>query len=94
MDFTVVPDEHNNEYTIPNTIPEHEGVYYCETYNEQGAVQSRQVNLTVIGTTVAQLAQYVTFNIYAVTSDRFKLNKNTQGAKKGEANQKQQLSSR
>ena len=62
-EFTVVPGEDENEYTIPNTIPEHEGVYYCEAHNEQGAVQSRQVNLTVLGTTVAQLAQYFTFNI-------------------------------
>ena len=70
-EYTVVPGEDQNEYTIPNTIPEHEGVYYCEAYNEQGAVQSRQVNLTVLGTTVAQLAQYVTFNIDAVTNDSF-----------------------
>ena len=70
-EFTVVPEEDENEYTIPNTIPEHEGVYYCEAYNEQGAVQSRQVNLTVLGTTVAQLAQYLTFTIDAVTNDSF-----------------------
>ena len=70
-EFTVVPGENENEYIIPNTIPEHEGVYYCEAYNEQGAVQSRQVNLTVLGTTVAQLAQYLTFNIDAITNDSF-----------------------
>ena len=67
--FTVIPDEDENEYTIPNTVPEHEGVYYCEAYNEQGAVQSRQVNLTVLRTSVAQLAQYFTLNITAITND-------------------------
>ena len=70
-EFTIVPGEDENEYIVPNTIPEHEGVYYCEAYNEQGAVQSRQVNLTVLGTTVAQLAQYLTFNIDAITNDSF-----------------------
>ena len=68
-EFTIVSGEYNNEYIIPNTVPEHEGVYYCEAYNEQGAVQSRQVNLTVLGTTVAQLAQYFTFNINALAND-------------------------
>ena len=68
-EFTVVPGEDENEYIIPNTIPEHEGVYYCEAYNEQGAVQSRQVNLTVLGTTVVQLAQYFTFNVSTITND-------------------------
>ena len=67
-EFTIVSGEYNNEYIIPNTVPEHEGVYYCEAYNEQGVVQSRQVNLTVLGTTVAQLAQYFTFNINAITN--------------------------
>ena len=70
-EFTVVPGEDENEYIIPNTVPEHEGVYYCEAYNEQGAVQSRQVNLTVLGTTVAQLAQYFTFNISTIANDSF-----------------------
>ena len=70
-EFTVVPGEDENEYTLPNTIPEHEGVYYCEAYNEQGAVQSRQVNLTVLGTTVAQLAQYFTFNINTTANNSF-----------------------
>ena len=69
--FTVVQGEDENEYTIPNTVPEHEGVYYCEAYNEQGAVQSRQVNLTVLGTTVAQLAQYFTFNINTTINGSF-----------------------
>jgi len=57
--------------TLPDTTPEHKGVYYCEAYNEQGAIQSRQVNLTVLGTCVAQLAQYLTFNINATTNDSF-----------------------
>ena len=70
-EFTVVPGEDENEYIIPNTVPEHEGVYYCEAYNEQGAVQSRQVNLTVLGTTVAQLAQYFTFNTNTITNGSF-----------------------
>ena len=70
-EFTIVPGEDENEYVIPNTIPEHEGVYYCEAYNEQGAVQSRQVNLTVLGTSVAQLAQYFTLNINTITNGSF-----------------------
>jgi len=68
-EFTVIPDEDENEYTIPNTAPEHEGVYYCEAYNEQGAVQSRQVNLTVLRTSIAQLARYFTLNITTITND-------------------------
>ena len=70
-EFTLVPGEDENEYIIPNTVPEHDGVYYCEAYNEQGAIQSRQVNLTVLGTTVAQLAQYFTFTINVVANDSF-----------------------
>ena len=70
-EFTLVQGEDENEYTIPNTVPEHEGVYYCEAYNEQGAIQSRQVNLTVLGTTVAQLAQYFTFSINTITNGSF-----------------------
>ena len=67
-EFITVSGEDGNEYIIPNTVPEDEGVYYCEAYNEQGAVQSRQVNLTVLGTTVAQLAQYFSFNINTITN--------------------------
>ena len=68
-EFTLVPGEDENEFTIPNTVTEHEGVYYCEAYNEQGAIQSRQVNLTVLGTSVAQLAQYFTFTVNTITND-------------------------
>ena len=67
-EFTVVPGEDENEYTIPNTVPEHEGVYYCEAYNEQGTVQSRQVNLTILRTSVAQLARYFTMNMTTTTN--------------------------
>ena len=70
-EFTLVPGEDENEYIIPNTVPEHEGVYYCKAYNEQGAMQSRQVNLTVLGTTVAQLAQYFTFTVNTLSNDSF-----------------------
>ena len=67
-EFIVVSGEYNNEYIIPNTVPEHEGVYYCEAYNEQGAIQSRQVNLTILETAVSQLAQYFTFNLNATNA--------------------------
>ena len=67
-EFIIVSGKDENEYIIPNTMPEHEGVYYCEAYNEQGAVQSRQVNLTVLETTVAQLTQYFTFKISTITN--------------------------
>jgi len=68
-EFIIIPEEDENEYTIPNTVPEHEGVYYCEAHNEQGTIQSRQVNLTVLRTSVAQLAQYFTLNMTTITND-------------------------
>ncbi|XP_065883044.1 uncharacterized protein [Dysidea avara] len=66
-EFAIVPNKSTNIYTIPNTVPEHEGVYYCEAYNEQGAVQSRQVNLIVLRTSVAQLTQPFTLNVAIIT---------------------------
>ena len=60
--FTQIPDEDENELTIPTPLPKDEGSYYCEAFNVQGFIRSRIVNLTVLHSTVLQLAQTVYIN--------------------------------
>ena len=60
--FTQIPDEDENELVIPTPLPKDEGSYYCEAYNVQGFIQSRIVILTVLDSTVLQLAQTVYIN--------------------------------
>ena len=60
--FTQIPDENENELVIPTPIPKDEGAYYCEAFNKQGFIQSKIVNLTVLDSTVLQVAQTVYIN--------------------------------
>ena len=60
--FTQIPDENENELVIPTPLPKDEGSYYCEAFNEQGFIQSRIVNLTVLDSSVLQTAQTVYIN--------------------------------
>ena len=62
--FTQLPDEVGNEYIIPTPQPHHEGSYYCEAFNEQGAIKSNIVTLTILGVSGLQLSQSfsVSFN--------------------------------
>ena len=73
--FAQIPDEDENELVIPTPLPKDEGSYYCEAYNVQGFIQSRIVYLTVLDSTVLQLAQtlYINFtrtsNLEDLTED-------------------------
>ena len=67
--FTQIPDENKNELVIPTPLPKDEGSYYCEAFNEQGFIQSRIVNLTVLDTSVLQTAQTVYINFTRTTSN-------------------------
>ena len=62
-EFTQIPGEDQNELAIVPPLPENEGSYYCEAFNEQGVLRSRIVNLTVLQSTVVQVAQtaYINF---------------------------------
>ena len=61
-EFTQIPDEDENELAIVPPLPKDEGSYYCEAFNEQGFIRSRIVNLTVLDSSVVQVAQTVYFN--------------------------------
>ena len=60
--FTQIPNENENELVIPAPLLKDEGSYYCEAFNEQGFIQSRIVNLTVLDSSVLQTAQTVYIN--------------------------------
>ena len=60
--FIHLPGENQNELSIVPPLPEHEGSYYCEAYNEQGVTRSKVVNLTVLQSAVVQVAQTVYVN--------------------------------
>jgi len=60
--FTQIPGEDQNELAIVPPLPENEGSYYCEAFNEQGVLRSRIVNLTVLESTVVQVARTVHIN--------------------------------
>ena len=60
--FTQIPDEDENELIIATPLPKNEGSYYCEAYNVQGFTRSKVVNLTVLESTVLQVAQTVYIN--------------------------------
>ena len=66
--FTQIPNEDENELVIPTPLPKDEGSYYCETFNVQGFIRSRVVNLTVLETTVLQIAQTVYINFTCTTA--------------------------
>ena len=58
-EFTLISGENWNELTIATPLLENEGSYYCEAFNEQGVLRSRIVNLTVLESTVVQVAQTI-----------------------------------
>ena len=60
--FTAMPGGNRNELVIVAALPENEGSYYCEAFNEQGNVMSRIANLTVLESTVVQAARTVHLN--------------------------------
>ena len=60
--FTVIPNEVNNEYSVESPRPEDEGFYFCSASNEQGTIQSRIVELVVLETSAAQISQNFTVN--------------------------------
>ena len=60
--YTQIPDEDENELVIPTPSPKDEGSYYCEAFNIQGFIRSRVVHLTVLDSTVLQLAQTLYIN--------------------------------
>ena len=64
-EFTQIPDEDENELVILPPLPKDEGSYYCEAFNEQGFIRSRIANLTVLDTSVVQVAQtaYCNFSL-------------------------------
>ena len=55
--FTVIPNEVNNEYSVGSPKPEDEGFYFCSASNEQATIQSRIVELIVLEASAAQLSQ-------------------------------------
>jgi len=67
--FILIPGEDQNELHIRPPFPKDEGSYYCEAFNEQGVLRSKIVNLTVLDSTVVQLAQTVYLNFTKLESD-------------------------
>lgn len=61
-EFTQIPNEDENELAIIPPLPKDEGSYYVEAYNEQGFIRSRIVNLTVLDSSVVQVARTVYIN--------------------------------
>ena len=58
--FTEVPGEVDNEYSVIYPKPENEGSYYCLASNEQGTIASRIGVLTVLEASVIQISQNFT----------------------------------
>ena len=61
-EYTEIPNEDENELVILAPSTKDEGSYYCEAFNVQGFIRSRVVNLTVLESSVLQLAQTVYIN--------------------------------
>ena len=72
--FTQIPDKNENELIIPTPLSKDEGSYYCEAFNEQGFIRSRIVSLTVLDSTVLQVAQTVYINFTRTSSELEELN--------------------
>ena len=68
-EFTQILGEDQNELFIVPPLPENEGSYYCEAFNEQGVLRSRIVNLTVLESTVVQVARTVQINFTKFDSE-------------------------
>ena len=60
--YIQLPGENENELVISMPLPKDEGSYYCEAFNKQGFIRSRIVNLTVLDSSVLQIAQTVYIN--------------------------------
>ena len=60
--FTLIPNENENEYLIANPQSQDEGSYYCEAFNEQGSNRSNIVNLNILDVSVLQLSQCLSIN--------------------------------
>ena len=67
--FIQIPGEDQNELHIRPPFPKDEGSYYCEAFNEQGVLRSEIVKLTVLDSTVVQLAQTVHLNLTKLEVD-------------------------
>ncbi|XP_065891073.1 uncharacterized protein [Dysidea avara] len=53
----------SNEYTVFSPQSTNEGMYYCEAFNEEGSTISRGAVLTVLHTSVSQLAVTVSLGV-------------------------------
>ena len=58
--FTEIPGEVDNEYSVVYPKPENEGMYYCSASNEQATIASRIGVLTVLNASVIQISQNFT----------------------------------
>ena len=58
--FSEIPGEVDNEYSVIYPKPENEGSYYCSANNEQGTIVSRIGVLTVLEASVTQLSRSFT----------------------------------
>ena len=61
-EFNEVPNSNQNVLVIVPPLPKDEGSYYCEAFIGNESVQSRVANLTVLQSTVVQIAQTVYLN--------------------------------
>ena len=60
--FNEIPNSDQNVLVIVPPLPKHEGSYYCEAFIGDESVQSKAANLTVLHSTVVQIAQTVYLN--------------------------------
>ena len=67
--FTVIPNEVNNEYSVGSPRPADEGSYFCSASNEQATIQSRIVELVVLEASAAQLSQRFTIEFTLNVND-------------------------
>ena len=58
--FTEIPGEVDNEYSVVYPKPENEGMYYCSASNKQASIASRIGVLTVLDASVIQISQNFT----------------------------------
>ena len=61
-EFNEIPNSDQNVLVIVPPLPKDEGSYYCEAFIGNESVQSRIANLTVLQSTVVQIAQTVYLN--------------------------------
>ena len=60
--FNEIPNSDQNVLVIVSPLPKHEGSYYCEAFIGDESIQSRAATLTVLHSTVVQIAQTVYLN--------------------------------